>query len=262
VFSLCRDGQRRCRTAAWVVGRCGHGRRQCRTAAAVVGRCGHGQQRYRTAAAVVRRRGHDRWRCRQCRRGAHGPPFPQNPAPMSDTTPTRSARHPLHRHPREGGDPGLPPCEDRRQNGHRPGGRERRRADRAVVTSGHRSFLWRPTWIPAFAGMTVFLLCRDGRRWCRTGALVVGRCGHGQRRCRTAAAVVGRCGHGQRRCRTAAAVVGRYGHGQRRCRTAALVVGRCGHGKRRCRTAAVAVGRCRHGRWRHPAVTPPAGAGS
>ena len=141
VVGRCGHGQRRCRTAAWVVGRCGHGRRQCRTAAAVVGRCGHGQQRYRTAAAVVRRRGHDRWRCRQCRRGAHGPPFPQNPAPMSDTTPTRSAPHPLHRHPREGGDPGLPPCEDRRQTGHRPGGRRRRRADRGVVASDHRSFL-------------------------------------------------------------------------------------------------------------------------
>ena len=106
-------------------------------------------------------------------RGAHVRHHPHPPAP-----------HPLHRHPREGGDPGLPPCEERRQSGHRPGGRERRRADRAVVTSGHRSFLWRPTWIPAFAGMTVFSLCRDGRRRSRTVAVAVGRCSHDRWRCR------------------------------------------------------------------------------
>jgi hypothetical protein len=102
-----------------------------------------------------------------------------------------------------GGDPGLPPCGGRRHGGLRPGGRERRRADRGVVASGHRSFLWRPTWIPAFAGMTVFLLCGHGRRWSRTAAVVVGRCGGGRRRWWTTAVAV---------------AVGRYGHDRRRCR--------------------------------------------
>jgi hypothetical protein len=130
------------------------------------------------------------------RRTRQSCPAPPLPAPA----------HPLHRHPREGGDPGLSPCEEHRQTGHRPGGRGRQGADREVVASGHRSFLWRPTWIPAFAGMTVFLLCEDGRRRCRTGAAVVGRCGDGRRRWQTAAVVVARCGRDRRRCRT---VVGR-----------------------------------------------------
>ena len=111
----------------------------------------------------------------------------------------------------------MSPCGGRRKTGHRPGGRERRKADRAAEANGHRSFLWRPTWIPAFAGMTVLLLCGHGRRRCRTGAVVVRRRGHDRQRCPTAAAVVGRCGHGRQRCRTVAIAVRRRDH-DRRCR--------------------------------------------
>jgi hypothetical protein len=145
------------------------------------------------------------------------PTVPAEPVAHVRHHPHPPARHPLYRHPREGGDPGLPPCEERRQNGHRPGRRGRRRVDRGVVANGHRSFLWKPTWIPAFAGMTVFSLYRDGRRWCRTAAVAVGRCGRGQ------------SGAGQRRLDGAGMVDN--GAGQRRWQSdGATTIDGAGHG--------------------------------